>query len=66
MPLSLLSLSFAAYVQTAEKKVMAFVLPVVDGMIGVTACSRMNPAATSGSGWYSPSPERSNTRICWA
>ncbi len=39
MPLAILSLVFAAYVQTAEKKVMAFVLPVVDGMLGVVLFS---------------------------
>ena len=39
MPLAMVSLHFASYAQTAEKKVLAFVLPVVDGMLGVVACS---------------------------
>ena len=39
MPLSLISLHFAAYAQTAEKKVLSVVLPVMDGMLGVTLCS---------------------------
>jgi len=39
MPLAVISLDFAAYAQTAEKKVLSTVLPVVDGMVGVTLCS---------------------------
>lgn len=39
MPLSVLSLHFACYAQTAEKKVMSVVLPVVDGLIGVAVVS---------------------------
>ena len=39
MLFSLLSLIYVAYAQTAEKKVIATVLPVVDGMVGVVACS---------------------------
>ncbi|MBQ9008328.1 MAG: ATP-binding protein [Clostridia bacterium] len=36
---SLLSLHFAGYSQVAEKKVMSFVLPVIDGMVGVVLFS---------------------------
>ena len=39
IPLAVLSLHYAAYCQVTEKKVMAVVLPVVDGLIGVAACS---------------------------
>ena len=39
MPLAVVSLMYAGYVQTAEKKVMSLVLPVTDGMLGVTLCS---------------------------
>ncbi len=39
MPLSVVSLHFASYAQTTEKKVMSIVLPVVDGMIGVVLFS---------------------------
>ena len=39
MPLAVLSLHFASFSQTAEKRIMAFVLPVVDGMLGVVLCS---------------------------
>ena len=39
MVLSLVSLHFAAYAQTAEKKILSTVLPVIDGMAGVTLCS---------------------------
>ena len=39
MPLAVISLHFAAYAQTAEKKIMSAVLPVIDGMVGVTLCS---------------------------
>lgn len=39
MPLAVISLAFASYTQTAEKKVMSVVLPVVDGAVGVVLCS---------------------------
>ena len=39
MVLSLVSLHFSAYAQTAEKKILSTVLPVIDGMAGVTLCS---------------------------
>ena len=39
MPLAVLSLNFACFAQTAEKKVLSVVLPVVDGMLGVVLCS---------------------------
>ena len=39
MPLAVVSLHFASFAQTAEKKVMSIVLPVCDGMIGVVLFS---------------------------
>ena len=39
MPLSLVSLTFSGYAQTAEKKVFSIILPIVDGALGVTLCS---------------------------
>lgn len=39
MPLSVISLHFAIYSQTAEKKVMSVVLPVCDGIVGVVLFS---------------------------
>ncbi|MBO6092475.1 MAG: ATP-binding protein, partial [Oscillospiraceae bacterium] len=39
MPLAMLSLHFACYAQTAEKRTMSIVLPVIDGMIGVVLFS---------------------------
>ena len=39
MPLALVSLHFASYAQTTEKKVMSIILPLVDGMIGVVLFS---------------------------
>ena len=39
MPLSLVSLHFASFAQTAEKKIMSIVLPVCDGMLGVVLFS---------------------------
>ncbi len=39
MPLAVWSLSYAAYAQVAQKKVISVVLPVVDGMVGVVVCS---------------------------
>ena len=39
MPLAMLSLHYACYAQTAEKKVMSTVLPIVDGMLGVVLVS---------------------------
>jgi len=39
MPLALWSLVFVPYAQGAERKVIAVVVPVVDGMVGVVVCS---------------------------
>ena len=39
MPLAIISLHFACFAQSAEKKALSIVLPVVDGMAGVVACS---------------------------
>ena len=39
MPLAVISLSFACYAQAAQKRKMSVVLPVVDGFVGVSACS---------------------------
>ena len=36
---AVISLTFASYAQTAEKKVLSVVLPVFDGAVGVVACS---------------------------
>lgn len=39
MPFSQISLCFVPYAQATERKIISFVLPVVDGMIGVVVCS---------------------------
>lgn len=39
MPWSMVSIHFASYAQTAEKRILAVVLPVVDGVIGVVLFS---------------------------
>ena len=52
MPPAVLSLSYAAYCQVAEKKVMSVVLPVVDGVIGVSACSLILIPAMKMNGLY--------------
>lgn len=39
MPWSLISLHFSCFAQTSERKKLAFILPVIDGAVGVTACS---------------------------
>jgi len=39
MPLAMVSLHFACYVQAADKKALSIVLPVVDGVLGVVLCS---------------------------
>ena len=52
MPPALISLCFASYLQTAERKVMAFILPVVDGMLGVVACSLILIPAMKMNGLY--------------
>lgn len=39
MPAAVLTLTFASYYQTAEKKAVSIVLPIVDGMVGVIAFS---------------------------
>ena len=39
MPWSLISMHFSCFAQTAERKKLALVLPIVDGAVGVTVCS---------------------------
>ena len=39
MPLAQISLHFAGYAQIAQKKALSIVLPIVDGAVGVVACS---------------------------
>ena len=39
MPISILSLSFAAYAQVMEKKALSLVLPITDGAVGVVLFS---------------------------
>ena len=39
MPWSLISMHFSCFAQTAARKKLALVLPIVDGAVGVTACS---------------------------
>lgn len=39
MPLAVISLHFACFTQSSERKVLSIVLPVIDGAVGVTACS---------------------------
>ncbi|MBQ6382442.1 MAG: ATP-binding protein [Clostridia bacterium] len=39
MPPAMLSLHFASYTQTMEKRIMSVILPVVDGMVGVVLFS---------------------------
>ena len=39
MPLAVLSLTFVCYAQATDKRFLATVLPIVDGMVGVVACS---------------------------
>ena len=39
MPLSIISLTFAAYAQSMEKKTLSILLPIVDGMVGVVLFS---------------------------
>ncbi len=39
MPLSVFSLSYSCYAQVAEKRLMANLLPIVDGALGVVSCS---------------------------
>ena len=39
MPLAVISLSFACYAQAVEKKILAVVLPVIDGFAGVSVLS---------------------------
>ena len=39
MPPAMLSLHFAGYTQTIEKKAMSIILPVIDGMVGVVLFS---------------------------
>ena len=52
MPLAVLSLHFAMYSQTTEKKVMAVVLPLCDGMIGVVLFSFILIPAMKMNGLY--------------
>ena len=39
MPLAVVSLTFAALTQTLERRAISFVLPIVDGAVGVVSCS---------------------------
>ena len=39
MPLSTISLHFACYSQSIEKKTLSVVLPIIDGAVGVVVCS---------------------------
>ena len=39
MPLAVVSLHFACYAQTSEKKALSLILPIIDGAVGVVACS---------------------------
>lgn len=49
---AMLSLQFACYAQTAEKKVMSIVLPIVDGMVGVVLFSLILIPAMGMNGLY--------------
>ena len=52
MPWSLWSLIYVPYAQGAEKKVIAVVLPIVDGMVGVVVCSLFLIPAMQMNGLY--------------
>ena len=52
MPLSIISLTFAAYTQVMEKKTDALILPVTDGMIGVSLFSFLLIPAMGMNGLY--------------
>ena len=52
MPLAMVSLHFAAYAQTAEKKILSVVLPVTDGALGVVLCSFILIPAMKMNGLY--------------
>ena len=52
MPLSVWSLVYVAYSQAAEKKIISVILPVVDGMLGVVACSFLLIPAMQMNGLY--------------
>ncbi len=52
MPLAVVSLSFAAYAQIVNKKVLKVVLPIVDGFLGVTLCSLFLIPALGMNGLY--------------
>ncbi len=52
MPPALISLHFACYAQTAEKRVMSVILPLVDGMIGVVLFSFLLIPAMKMNGLY--------------
>jgi len=52
MPLAVVSLHYASYAQTAEKKAMSVILPVVDGMLGVVLCSFLLISAMKMNGLY--------------
>lgn len=52
MPWSLLSLCYVPYAQGAEKKVISVVLPIVDGAVGVVACSLFLIPAMKMNGLY--------------
>ena len=52
MPLAVLSLAFAAYAQTIQRKKLAVVLPIVDGMLGVVFFSFLLIPAFGMNGLY--------------
>ncbi len=52
MPLAMVSLHFACYAQTAEKKLLSVILPVTDGMLGVVLCSFVLIPAMKMNGLY--------------
>lgn len=52
MPFAVVSLSFAAYTQIVNKKVLKVVLPIVDGLLGVTLCSLFLIPAMGMNGLY--------------
>lgn len=52
MPLSIISLSFAAYAQVMEKKIMSLALPITDGAVGVVLFSLILIPALGINGLY--------------
>ncbi len=52
MPLAMVSLHFACYAQTAEKKALSIILPIVDGAVGVVLFSFLLIPALKMNGLY--------------